>query len=634
MKAKFIKLPARSLSAASVHSARPRQESHSNPHRTARWRAGTCLLVLLACLSRSQADTQVCGTIVDGHWTLAGSPYRVTCDTYVVSLNIDPGVWVLFQSNYVFEVDGVLTAVATAAQPICFTQTNGASGWRGINFNYSSPGSQLVYCTVSNSASWGIRSVGIGLPAIQNCTIANNSYGGILAFDVSGMDLVLQSCTVVNNGSSSSGSTGGVYANMVGGDVVLQSCTVVGNSASGSGGGVYADLVGGNVVLRYCTVSKNSSSYHDGGGIYASTTPTNRIFLEGSTIAGNTSATACGGVTALGNLLLRNCLVTTNTCDISSGAGIGAWGGSFSAYNCVFSGNVARGGSSYGGAIYLNSAATPLIISNCSFAHNGPGSVLASGGLAIVNSIFWAMSGGAFQISGTTNVTYCDVQDGFPGLGNTNSNPLFSDQTTLTLVTWSPCIDAGNPDPSSNDTCFPPSQGGVRNDMGAYGGPGACGWLSGKAPTITLQPQPQTSCLGQSATFRVTAVGAQPFGYQWCFGGAPLPGETGTNLVRTDLHGSQAGAYSVIVSNTFGSVTSAPVQLVVNDACVDLRMYAGLNMSGLLGADYVLSCTTNLGTPTIWAPLATNTMPTNGWFYLDMASPFSPQRFYKVTLKP
>jgi hypothetical protein len=614
MKARFIKLFARSLSAASVRSARSRQESHSNPHRTARWRAGTCLLVLLACLNRSQADTQVCGTIVDGHWTLAGSPYRVTCDTYVVSLNIDPGVWLLFQSNYVFEVDGVLTAVGTAAQPICFTQTNGASGWRGINLNYSSPGSQLVHCTVSNSAAWGIRIVGIGVPAIQNCIIANNAYGGILAFNVSGVDLVLESCTVVNNGTSSSG--GNVH-------------------------GVYADIVGGDVVLRYCTVAKNSSWWHGGGGINASTTPANGIYLEGCTIAGNRSDTtgggggSGGGISVSGNLLLRNCLVTTNTCDSSSGAGIAASGGTFAAYNCVFSGNIASGGSSYGGAISLSSSATPAIISNCSFAHNAPGGVAASGsGLSVVNSIFWAMSGGGGQISGTTNVSFCDVQDGFPGLGNTNLNPIFTDQTTLTLVPGSPCIDAGNPDPTNNDTCFPPSQGGVRNDMGAYGGPGACGWLLGKSPTITAPPQTQVSCLGQSAAFQVTAAGTQPLSYQWWYTGGPLGGQTSTNLLLTGLHITDATSYWVVVSNAFGSVTSAPVQLVVNEACVDLRMYAGLNITGQSGASYVLSYTTDLTTPVNWIPLATNTMPIAGWFYLDMTSPFSPHRFYNVTLKP
>jgi hypothetical protein len=98
--------------------------------------------------------------------------------------------------------------------------------------------------------------------------------------------------------------------------------------------------------------------------------------------------------------------------------------------------------------------------------------------------------------------------------------------------------------------------------------------------------------------------------------------------------GSQAGAYSVIVSNQFSTVTSAPAQLVINDACVDIRLYAGLNMSGQPGANYLLSYTTNLNAPINWLPLATNTMPVSGWLYIDTKTPFSPQRFYRAQLSP
>ncbi len=81
-------------------------------------------------------------------------------------------------------------------------------------------------------------------------------------------------------------------------------------------------------------------------------------------------------------------------------------------------------------------------------------------------------------------------------------------------------------------------------------------------------------------------------------------------------------------------MTSAPAPLVVNDACVDLRLYVGLNIASQSGASYVLSYSTNLTAPVIWLPLATNTMPSAGWFYLDRDSPFSPQRFYRVKLQP
>jgi hypothetical protein len=153
------------------------------------------------------------------------------------------------------------------------------------------------------------------------------------------------------------------------------------------------------------------------------------------------------------------------------------------------------------------------------------------------------------------------------------------------------------------------------------------------APVIDAPPQPQTSCLGQSATFQVTAYGDQPLSYQWWSLAGPLPGQTSTNLMLTNLLSSQAGAYWVVVSNAFGSVTSAPAPLVVNDACVDLRMYAGLDIAGQAGRAYVLSYANDVNSPN-WIALATNTLGASNWFYLDMDTPFQPRRFYKVNLKP
>jgi hypothetical protein len=114
----------------------------------------------------------------------------------------------------------------------------------------------------------------------------------------------------------------------------------------------------------------------------------------------------------------------------------------------------------------------------------------------------------------------------------------------------------------------------------------------------------------------------------------PLAGQTNKTLVLTDLQLTNAGSYWVVVSNNSGSVTSAPpAQLTVYDACIDLHMYAGLNMSGQQGSSYVLSYSTDLSNTNGWVPMATNTMGASGWFYLDMDSPFSPHRFYKATLR-
>ena len=96
------------------------------------------------------------------------------------------------------------------------------------------------------------------------------------------------------------------------------------------------------------------------------------------------------------------------------------------------------------------------------------------------SSILWgdyAPSGPEIYVnSGTPEVTYSDVEGGWTGEGNLDEDPLFAGGGHYNLTAESPCIDAGDPDPIRDDTCFPPSLGAAQSDMGAYGGPGACGW--------------------------------------------------------------------------------------------------------------------------------------------------------------
>ncbi|MGH7972113.1 MAG: LamG-like jellyroll fold domain-containing protein, partial [Limisphaerales bacterium] len=77
------------------------------------------------------------------------------------------------------------------------------------------------------------------------------------------------------------------------------------------------------------------------------------------------------------------------------------------------------------------------------------------------------------------------------------------------------------------------------------------------APVIATQPASQTVTLGQDVTFTVLAGGARPLSYQWALDGAPMMGATSASLVLTNVQRSQAGAYSVEVTNEFGTVISS-----------------------------------------------------------------------------
>jgi hypothetical protein len=54
--------------------------------------------------------------------------------------------------------------------------------------------------------------------------------------------------------------------------------------------------------------------------------------------------------------------------------------------------------------------------------------------------------------------------------------------------------------------------------------------------------------------------------YQWQFDGADLTGDTDSSLALTNVTAADAGAYTVVASNTVGSITSTAATLTVNPA--------------------------------------------------------------------
>lgn len=88
------------------------------------------------------------------------------------------------------------------------------------------------------------------------------------------------------------------------------------------------------------------------------------------------------------------------------------------------------------------------------------------------------------------------------------------------------------------------------------------------APAITTQPTDQTIAVGQNVAFTVSATGTSPLTYQWRKNGVAIPGATTSTLAFVNVQASQAGTYTVVVTNTIGSITSAPAVLTVNAAAV------------------------------------------------------------------
>ena len=83
-------------------------------------------------------------------------------------------------------------------------------------------------------------------------------------------------------------------------------------------------------------------------------------------------------------------------------------------------------------------------------------------------------------------------------------------------------------------------------------------------PSITKQPTNQSASLGASATFSVLAVGTTPRYYQWRFNDVDMPGKTSTSLVLTNLQLTNAGGYTLVVTNIAGSATSQVASLTID----------------------------------------------------------------------
>jgi predicted outer membrane repeat protein len=618
------------------------------------------------------ADTYVAGTIAGETWTQANSPYRVIGNIQVALLTINPGVTVLFESNYVFEVSGFLTAIGSAPEPIIFTRTNGA-GWQGIFLNNCLDGSELAYCHISGSVNSGIRCLSADA-IIRCCVLATNSGsegGGIYVNNQSypGSTTLITNCTFTGNTALGFGGAVSVRPGASANGIPIRDCLFSNNSSGNEGGGLYVNSQSysiGDTVITNCTFSNNTSGNVGGGASLR--LGNNKVSFANCTFVQNTVGLngAGGGAGVFAITSFDGCAFRSNRCINGGGNGGGLyWGGSGTLRNCFFEGNFSGGWSggatmdgdclaqncifvfnvapsNRGSGVHLGTGSQTLI--NCTVAYNSNEGIHADpGAKTVLNSIIFFNASGGTQILGNPTLQYCDVQNGYPAGTNIIAfNPIFADTNTFMLTQpGSRCIDAGNPSSAYNDSCFPPSLGTVRNDLGAYGGPGACCWNSPCSELeIRSQPLATTACVGEQTTFGVGVTGTQPITYQWRFHGTnsagtpvDIPGATNATYTISNVQSTNAGWYSVEVSNPLGSLDSAAALLTVTPVCVSADLYMGLNITGgVPGQQYNILSTLSLSEPITWAPSATITQTMQGFLWIDTNSPANkPQKYYKVT---
>jgi uncharacterized repeat protein (TIGR03803 family) len=174
--------------------------------------------------------------------------------------------------------------------------------------------------------------------------------------------------------------------------------------------------------------------------------------------------------------------------------------------------------------------------------------------------------------------------------GSSDDGTVFQVTTNGTLTTLVSFDGNNGANPSAGLTL---GNGGHFYGTTTYGGSSGYGTVFRllSPPVITVQPQSQTINAGATATFLVSATSPYSMVYQWqkngtnLVDGGNISGATTNTLSITSISEGDGASYSVIVSNSEGSVTSSDATLTVIDLPVitaqptNLLVLAGTNVA-------------------------------------------------------
>jgi hypothetical protein len=303
--------------------------------------------------------------------------------------------------------------------------------------------------------------------SIHSTVLDGAGMGSVVSFLGSESEACVLSGFTITGGSGIYG--GGVSGGSEGNHTraAITNNIIKGNSAKYNGGGLaYCDgLVLNNEIVE-------NSSGRSGGGLYACNGA-----ISDNIISRNSSDYVDGGGLAICQGSIRNNIISENTAD-EYGGGLYECDGAIS--NNTISGNSAGWA---GGGLY---ACDGPVFNNVIADNKGSGLCFCqgtienntvrgnSGGISgckgtIRNCIVWGNTGYGGQLRDSSVPSYSCIEDwGEGGAGNIFYYPHFvhPDEGDYHLLSWSPCIDAGDPSsPYANE----PEPNGDRIDMGAYG---------------------------------------------------------------------------------------------------------------------------------------------------------------------
>ena len=269
-----------------------------------------------------------------------------------------------------------------------------------------------------NSASYATHCFVVTFDAtIDGFTITN----GGLGYSTEGGGIFNMNCNPTIRNCIFTGISEPAYGGALGNwnsSPIIDNCTFIGNSAEE--GGAISSRGGSNATITNCTFDGNSA-YSSGGAIYISDSS---LMINNCTFSGN-SAFGGGAISSgKSSNMITNCSFWANSAE-GGGAAIAIWETSDTIINCTFWGNI----TTLGDGDALNGQMSNVTMTNC---------------------ILWNDNPGHDEIhhidAATTVVNYCNIQGGYSGTDNIDSDPLFVNPATgdFHLQSDSPCIDVGN----------------------------------------------------------------------------------------------------------------------------------------------------------------------------------------------
>ena len=388
-----------------------------------------------------------------------------------------------------------------------------ASAQRTGNAIYWNTGSQtglVANCIFTNHVATGSGTIAhhSGYLTVSNSQFLANrasSGGGGIYLTGTESELTVFDSTFTSNYVTSGGSGGGAIQQQGGVLRVFDSQFISNRAEQQDGPGGAISMWGGEMLLDNCDFIGNHTlgNRRAPGGAIRIGQDLAPIILN-STFVGNFINNAyLGGTQSAGGALfsdgpakIQRCVFVGNEAKNRAQNRGGAvafhnfTNDTAQVVNTLFRDNIGYGG----GAVFVNNATVAIsnvtAVSNISVNADFGGALgqdVSDETVQVINSIFWDNS--TTEILPTDNVTvrYSNVQGGFDGEGNLDTDPLFADGIYLHLLSttayydggyfsggeWlraavhSPLIDAG--DPASSWALEPHPHYGERINMGAYG---------------------------------------------------------------------------------------------------------------------------------------------------------------------